>query len=67
MRDEPEGVSEDAEREQWMRRYISYLSYLGWEPYELECMAYNAWESWPDDDPEEVASSDLHCVRGHQP
>lgn len=59
-------MTEDAERtrERWMERYVAYLSHLGWQPYELERMAFNAWESWPDDDPEEIASSDLHCMRG---
>ena len=49
--------------EEWMRRYTAYLSHLGWQPYELERMAFNAWESWADEDPEEIASSDLHCMR----
>lgn len=51
------------EQEIWMRRYIAYLSGLGFTPYELEMMAFNAWESWGDEDPEEIASSDLHEMR----
>ena len=51
------------DQEEWMRRYTAYLSHLGWQPYELERMAFNAWESWADEDPTEIASSDLHCMR----
>ena len=44
------------DQEEWMRRYVAYLSHLGWQPYELERMAFNAWESWAEEDPEEIAS-----------
>lgn len=50
-------------QEEWMRRYVAYMSGLGWTSYELDCMAFNAWEAWPDDEPEEIASSDLYCMR----
>lgn len=44
------------DQEEWMHRYVAYLSHLGWQPYELERMAFNAWESWAEEDPEEIAS-----------
>lgn len=59
----PTQEDREEDREEWMRRYVAYLSGLGWSPYQLDAMAFNAWESWPDDDPEEIASSDLHCMR----
>ena len=50
-------------QEQWMDRYKRYFNGLGWTAFELDCMAFNAWESWGDEIPEEIASSDLSCMR----
>lgn len=55
-----------AKREEWKRKYIAYLDACTgetWQRYQLEQMASVAADSWLDDDPEEIASSDLHCMR----
>lgn len=51
-------------QDEWKRRYVAYMNHLGWPASELELMAQVGWECWPEDDPEEIASSDLHCMRG---
>lgn len=47
------------EQHVWMERYKRTFAGLGWSEYELEQMAFNAWESWGDGDPEETAEADL--------
>lgn len=65
MGDYNTAMSRQPSKEEWMRRYKDYLGPLvHFTPARLEKFALAAWESWADDDPEEIASSDLYCLRG---
>jgi hypothetical protein len=48
---------------EWLRRYTAYMAVTGWPEAELKLMAEASYDAWPEDDPEEIASSDLHCMR----
>jgi hypothetical protein len=54
----------DGYPDDWREKYASYLISCGpIEPNEAERLAVEAFESWGHEDPEEIASSDLACMR----
>ena len=54
-------------QEEWTRRYKEYLGPLvAFTPQRLNKWAQAAWDSWSDDEPEEIASSDLYCLKGDE-
>lgn len=50
-------------REEWTSLYMNYMAVTGWPEAELKLMANASYDAWSEDDPEEIASSDLHCMR----
>ena len=52
----------------WIGRYMEAMFSIGYNAYEAECAALNAWEASPEDaDPDDTANDDISYMRedGH--